>query len=66
MQDPMRPVRDAVIPLSQVLAVGEEEPLEAVAARVGAGGGALVLRDGRLVGEVTAESLTRWMATAHT
>jgi hypothetical protein len=35
MVDPLRPVQDAVIPLSQVLTVDVSEPLEQVVARLG-------------------------------
>jgi Zn-dependent protease/CBS domain-containing protein len=60
MNDPLRPVRDAVIPLSQVLTVDLSEPLEQVVPRLGAGRSALVLDDGRLVGALTGGSVARW------
>jgi Zn-dependent protease len=62
MVDPLRPVRDAVIPLSQVLTVDVSEPLEQVVARLGAGRSALVLDDGRLVGAITGNTVARWAA----
>jgi Zn-dependent protease len=62
MADPLRPVRDAVIPLSQVLTVDVSEPLEQVVARLGAGRSALVLDDGRLVGAITGGTVARWAA----
>lgn len=60
MQDPLRPVRDAVIPLSQVLVAHPDERLDEVAGRLGAGRAALVLRDGVLVGAITGGGLYRW------
>jgi len=62
MVDPLRPVRDAVIPLSQVLTVDVSEPLEQVVARLGPGRSALVLDDGRLVGAITGGAVARWAA----
>ena len=60
--DPLRPVRDAVIPLSQVLTVDVSEPLEQAVARLGAGRSALVLDDGRLIGAITGSAMARWAA----
>lgn len=63
-QDPLRPVRDALIPLAHVLVAYPDEPLDQVAMRLGANKAALVLSDGRLVGAITANAVARW-ATAH-
>jgi Zn-dependent protease len=60
--DPLRPVRDAVIPLREVLTAAEEEPLERAVSRLGPGSAALVLRDGRLVGTINGRSVGRWAA----
>lgn len=60
MRDPLRPVRDAVIPLSEVLTADVSEPLDAVAARLAGGRAALVLRDGQLVGTITSGGVMRW------
>jgi Zn-dependent protease/predicted transcriptional regulator len=62
MRDPLRSVRDALIPLSDVLTVQEEEPLDRAVMHLGPGRGALVLRDGRLVGTITGRSVGRWAA----
>jgi Zn-dependent protease len=62
MRDPLRPVRDALIPLSDVITAREEEPLDRAVLRLGPGRGALVLRDGRLVGAITGRSVGRWAA----
>ena len=66
MVEPLRPVRDAVIPLSQVLTVEVSEPLEEAVARLGAARSALVLDDGRLVGAITGGSVARWAAGRRT
>jgi Zn-dependent protease len=60
MQDPLRPVRDALIPLSQVIVAHPDERLDDVAGRLGAGRAALVLRDGELVGAITGGGVYRW------
>jgi Zn-dependent protease len=62
MSDPLRPVGDAIIPLADVLTAREDEPLDRVVLRLGPGRGALVLRDGRLVGTITGRSVGRWAA----
>jgi CBS domain-containing protein len=62
MVEPLRPVRDAVIPLSQVLTVDVSEALEEAVVRLGAGRSALVLDDGRLVGAITGGTVARWVA----
>ena len=58
-RDPMRPVRDAVIPLSQTPVVRPDETLEEVIEWVGARQG-LVMRDGRVVGAINARDVERW------
>ncbi|MDP9342697.1 MAG: site-2 protease family protein [Actinomycetota bacterium] len=63
-RDPMRPVRDAVIPLKDANAVTETERLDRVAELVGGGESAIVLRDGQLVGSITPNDLSRWMRVA--
>jgi Zn-dependent protease len=64
MRDPSRPVRDATIPLSEFVIAQEDQPLEDVAGRLASGAPALVLRDERLVGELSAASLSRWLELA--
>lgn len=59
-EDPLRPVRDAAIPLGSALVVGPDESLDAVATRLATGSTALVLRDGVLLGTVSGESVLRW------
>ncbi|HET9723542.1 MAG TPA: site-2 protease family protein [Actinomycetota bacterium] len=59
-EDPLRPVRDAVIPLTQVILAHPDDPLEEVSAKLGAGRAALVLRDGRLVGAITGTAVIRY------
>ena len=64
-RDPLRPARDAVIPLEHVLVARPDEPLDEVSARLGSERAALVLRDGRLVGAITGGGVYRWAARAH-
>ena len=64
-QDPLRPVRDALIPLSQVLVAHPDERLDDVVGRLGGGRAALVLRDGRLVGAITGGGVYRWVSSHH-
>jgi CBS domain-containing protein len=63
-RNPMRPVRDAVIPLPDANAVVEADRLDRVAEMVGGGDSAIVLRDGRLVGSITPRDLSRWLRNA--
>lgn len=65
MRDPSRPVRDATVPLAEMATVREDQALEDVAGRLASGAPVLVLRDGRLVGELSAATLSRWLDTAH-
>ena len=58
-RDPMRPVRDAMIPLAQTPVLAPEETLEDVLEWVGARQG-IVLQDGRLVGAINANDVERW------
>jgi len=61
-RDPLRPARDALIPLEQVLVARPEEPLDQVFERLGSEGAALVLHDGVLVGAITGVGVSRWAA----
>jgi Zn-dependent protease/predicted transcriptional regulator len=61
-RDPLRPARDAMIPLERVLVVRPDEPLEDVSQRLGSSRAAIVLRDGHLVGAITGGGLHRWAA----
>lgn len=62
MRDPLRPAREAVIPLEHVLIARPDEPLDEVAARLGTERVALVLRDGQLVGAISGTGVYRWAA----
>lgn len=62
--DPLRPARDAVIPLEHVLVAHPDERLDEVSARLGSERAALVLRDGQLVGAISGSGLYRWAARA--
>jgi Zn-dependent protease len=63
-RDPLRPARDAVIPLEHVLVARPDERLDDVAARLGTERAALVIRDGQLVGAISGSGLYRWAANA--
>jgi CBS domain-containing protein len=58
--DPLRPARDAVIPLGDVVTLSLHDRIEDVISKLGAERAALVLDDGRLVGAVTPSSLYRY------
>jgi CBS domain-containing protein len=64
MRDPLRPARDAVIPLEHVLIAHPDERLDEVSARLGTERAALVLRDGQLVGAISGSGVYRWAARA--
>jgi CBS domain-containing protein len=59
-RDPLRPARDAVIPLDHVLVASPDESLAEVAARLGTERSALVLRGRQLVGSISGSGLYRW------
>jgi CBS domain-containing protein len=59
-QDPLRPVRDAMLPLAKATTVGAEEPLDRVIEQLSDGASALVVREGRLVGSISAADVSRW------
>ncbi|HEY6099951.1 MAG TPA: CBS domain-containing protein, partial [Anaeromyxobacter sp.] len=63
-EDPLRPVRDAVIPLAQVILTHPDDPLDQVSQRLGSNRAALVLREGELVGAISSASLHRFARTA--
>ena len=58
-RDPMRPVRDAIIPLNQTPVIAPEESLEETLEWL-SGREGLVLQDGRLVGAVGPGDVERW------
>jgi CBS domain-containing protein len=62
-RDPLRPAREALIPLERVLVTHPDEPLDRVSQRLGGSRAALVLRDGTLVGAISASAVHGWVAT---
>ena len=58
--DPLRPVRDAVVPLGDLLVLHPDDALDAVGSRITDGGTALVVVDGALVGTLRGEGLVAW------
>lgn len=61
-RDPLRPAREAIIPIEHVLVARPDERLDEVADRLGEERAALVLRDGELVGAITGRGVARWAA----
>jgi CBS domain-containing protein len=62
-RDPLRPVRDALIPLDQILVASPDEHLDGLSDRLGSGKSALVMRDGELVGAISERGLYRFAAS---
>jgi len=58
-RDPLRPVRDGMTPIDQVTVVAPNDRLDTVVESM-AGGDALVLQDGRLLGAITPADIERW------
>jgi hypothetical protein len=58
-RDPLRPVRDALIPMNQTTTVGADETLDRALEWIGADDG-LVLQDGVLVGTIGARDVEEW------
>jgi Zn-dependent protease len=59
--DPLRPARDAVVPLEHVAVLRPDERLDEAASRLGSMNSALVLRDGTLVGSLSGGAVYRWV-----
>ena len=64
--DPLRPVRDALLPPEEVHTVEATTPLDEVAELVAGGRVAFVVDDGRLVGRIEGRDLARWLGAAQT
>jgi Zn-dependent protease/CBS domain-containing protein len=60
-EDPLRPLRDAMVRPQDVSTVQADESLDKVVDRVGAGQPAVVLRDGSAVGSIGLVELDRWL-----
>ena len=58
--DPLRPVRDALIPLDDFLVVHPDEPLDEVGARLSTTGTALVVDGDDLVGTISGPRVLAW------
>ena len=57
--DPLRPVRDGMMPIADVPMVGPHEPLDRVVDRLGGRHG-LVVVDGQLLGTISTAEVGRW------
>lgn len=60
-EDPLRPVRDGMIPIGEVRTVQAHDPLDVVVDALASGGAALVLEGGRLVGSIGSADLEAWL-----
>jgi Zn-dependent protease len=60
-EDPLRPVRDGMIPVTDVRTVQAAAPLDVVMDALASGGAALVLEGGRLVGSIDVRDLDAWL-----
>lgn len=58
-RDPLRPVRDGMMPLDEVPVLAPDDGLDVAFERL-RGRPGLVLRDGQLVGSITASDIGRW------
>ena len=58
--DPLRPVRDAIVPLRELLVLHPDDALDAVGTQLTDGGTALVVVDGGLVGTLRGDRLIAW------
>jgi CBS domain-containing protein len=63
--NPFAPAREAMIPLDQVTTLAVDAPLQEALQRLGGNAAALVLRDGALVGALTAGDVQRWANANH-
>jgi Zn-dependent protease/predicted transcriptional regulator len=63
--DPLRPAREAAVPLERVAVVHPDERLDQASTRLGRARAALVIRDGTLVGALTGGAVYRY-ATSRT
>jgi Zn-dependent protease/CBS domain-containing protein len=61
--NPLRPLSDAMIPPERMPTVQAGEHLDRVAEQMGGGEPALVVRDGQVVGAVSASDLGRWLGS---
>lgn len=59
--DPLRPVRDATVPISEFLVVAPEDALDGVAMQLASRGAALVVSGGLAVGTITGGDVVRWI-----
>lgn len=59
--DPMRPVADAMIPFARLRTIGPDRTLDRAIEAMATGGHVLVVDGGRVIGEITAEDVDRWL-----
>jgi len=59
--DPLRPVRDAMLPVPETRITRPDERLDALLERIGDGRDAVVIEDGRVVGSISIADMNRWL-----
>ncbi|HEX6398908.1 MAG TPA: site-2 protease family protein [Actinomycetota bacterium] len=60
-RDPMRPVSDAMIPVSRLRTIGPDRTLDRAIEAMASGGQVLVVDEGRVIGGIAAEDVDRWL-----
>jgi CBS domain-containing protein len=65
-KDPLRPVGDAAIPLERTRTIGPERTLDRAVETMAASGRLFVVRDGRLIGDLSADDVDRWYRRSRT
>lgn len=64
MRDPLRRVREAMLPLDEATTIRAEVPLDEAVERLRPGGSLLVVRDGAVTGVLTLPGVARWAGSA--
>jgi Zn-dependent protease/predicted transcriptional regulator len=61
--DPLRPVRDAMVPLPEIMTVRADQRLDATIQELSGRAALVVSEDGRLVGSIRPVDVNRWLAS---
>jgi Zn-dependent protease/predicted transcriptional regulator len=61
-QDPLRPVRDAMVPLPEIMTVRADERLDATVQELAGRAALVVTEDGRLIGSIRPADVNRWIS----
>jgi len=60
--DPFRPVRDAMVPLPEIMTVRADERLDSMVRDLGSRSALVLTEDGRLIGSIRPVDVNRWLA----